>query len=118
MPCLTEQGDSIYEMGATPVASIRYWGGTKRSRLDVVPGRNARQQRPYFGLAVASMTAERPDGRQLAGLGPARDRLGVDAEHGGHLGRGQKRFDVRQRLACHEFLLEWSDVRSSLPRQD
>lgn len=54
----------------------------------------ALQQPTHLRFAVAPVSPERPDGRQLAGLRPPRHCLGVDAEHGGHLGRGQERFGV------------------------
>src|SRR5690606_34364975 len=48
------------------------------------------QQGADFRLAVAAVAAERPDRGQLARLGPAGHGLGVHAEHGGDLGRGQQ----------------------------
>src|SRR5690606_7401894 len=57
--------------------------------------RNAREQGADLGFAVAAVPAERADRRELAGLRPARDRLRVDAEHGGDLSRGQQRLGIR-----------------------
>src|SRR4051794_15235058 len=45
-----------------------------------------------FGLAVASVATESADGGQLAGLGPARDRLRVHTEHGGYLSGREEGF--------------------------
>src|SRR5690606_27621830 len=53
------------------------------------------EQGADLGFAVAAVPAERADRRELAGLRPARDRLRVDAEHGGDLSRGQQRLGIR-----------------------
>ncbi len=53
--------------------------------------RDAREQRTDLGLPVPSVPAQRADRRQLAGLGPPRDRLGVDAEESRDLGRSEQR---------------------------
>ena len=45
-----------------------------------------------FRLAVAAVATQRADGAQLAGLGPARDRLRVHAEHGGYLSGREEGF--------------------------
>src|SRR5262245_18361144 len=57
--------------------------------------RNAREQSADLGLAVSAVSVERAIRRELASLGPARDRLGVDAEHRGNLSRGQQRLGIR-----------------------
>src|SRR5579863_9745782 len=51
--------------------------------------RNAREQCTNLGLPVTPVPPKRADRRQLPGLRPARDRLGIDTEHRGDLGRGQ-----------------------------
>ena len=51
------------------------------------------EQVPDLRLVVAAVAAQRTDGGQLAGLGPACDRLGVNAEHGGDFGRGEQLAD-------------------------
>ncbi|GGL25782.1 hypothetical protein GCM10009774_15290 [Cellulomonas gelida] len=53
--------------------------------------RDALEELAHLGLVEAAVPAERADGRQLAGLGPARDRLRVDAEQDRDLARGQQR---------------------------
>src|SRR5579875_313642 len=60
--------------------------------------RYAGEQRADLGLAVTTVPAQRPDRRELAGLRPPRDRLGVDAEHRRDLRRGQQRLCFR--CAC------------------
>src|SRR3954470_21228682 len=52
--------------------------------------RDPGEQRADLGLPVAAVAAESADRGELAGLGPPRDRLGVDAEEGGDLGRGEQ----------------------------
>src|SRR5690606_15680783 len=52
--------------------------------------RVAVQQRSDLRLPVSAMTAESADGRELAGLGPARHRLRVDAEQRRDLRRGEE----------------------------
>src|SRR6266566_4404784 len=56
------------------------------------PGRlpGAGQERVDLSLVVAAVPAERPDRAELALLRPPGDRLGVDPQERGHLGRGQK----------------------------
>src|SRR6266536_3016294 len=44
--------------------------------------RDPREQGANFCLPVPTVTAERADGRQLAGLGPGCDGLRVHPEHG------------------------------------
>src|SRR5262249_28400902 len=44
----------------------------------------------HFAGPEAAVAAERADGRDLAGTGPAGHRLGVDAEHRRHLGGGEQ----------------------------
>src|SRR5690606_11861804 len=70
----------------------------------------AAEQLAHLGLPVTTVAAEGPDGRDLPGLGPPGDRLRVDTEQRGHLGRGEQRV----RLA-----LTWVHERTSfqaLPR--
>ena len=50
------------------------------------------------------MATEGADRGELAGLCPAGDRLGVYAEHGGYLGRGEERLGVIGAIR-HELLL-------------
>src|SRR3954469_4442796 len=69
--------------------------GTPRKRKTACLGgrtrlRDAREQRTDLGLAIAAVTAERADRGELAALRPAGDRLRVNAEHGGDLGRRQQ----------------------------
>src|SRR4051794_41805262 len=63
--------------------------------------RNAGEQRPNLALAIATVAAQRPDGRELAGLRPPRDRLGVDPEHRRDLGRRKQRLGVG-RTSAHD----------------
>ena len=65
--------------GTTPEGCVGSVAGAALGGDDVA------QEFLDFGLAVASVATESADGGQLAGLGPARDRLGVHAEHGGYL---------------------------------
>src|SRR4051794_17632542 len=57
--------------------------------------RDPGEQGPDLALAVAAVAAERADGRELAGLRPTRDRLGVDAEHRRDLSGREQRLGVR-----------------------
>ena len=55
-------------------------------------GNDVAQQLLDLRLAVAAVATESADSGQLAGLGPARDRLRVHAEHGGHLSGREEGF--------------------------
>jgi hypothetical protein len=50
----------------------------------------AAEEAAHLGLTIAAVTPEGPQGSQLPGFGPTGDRLGVDPEKGGNLGRGQQ----------------------------
>src|SRR6266566_1418521 len=56
--------------------------------------RDAREQCANFSLPVPTVTAERADGRQLAGLGPSGDGLRVHPEHGRDLCWCQQRLGL------------------------
>jgi hypothetical protein len=56
---------------------------------------DAAEQCPDLGLLVAPVAAEGADRAELAGLGPPSHGLGVDPEHGRHLGRGEEGFGFR-----------------------
>src|SRR3954454_23727579 len=71
------------------------------SDVVVALARDAGEQRPNLALAVAAVAAQRPDGRELAGLRPPRDRLGVDTEHRRDLGRRKQRLGVG-RTSTHD----------------
>src|SRR6266496_3512490 len=70
--------------------------------------RDPRKQGTDLGLPVAAVAAESPDGRQLSGLCPARDRLGVHAEHRRDLSRRQQRLSLGR--ACRHMygLSSWT----------
>src|SRR5215469_1092177 len=54
--------------------------------------RNAREQGANLCLPIPAVTAERTNGRELAGLRPPRHGLGIHAEHRRDLGWRQQRF--------------------------
>ena len=72
--------------------------------------RNAREQSADLRLAVPAMTPEGADGRELASLRPARDGLGVHAEHRGDLCRCQQGFSFG--CACRHLygLSSWTST--------
>lgn len=69
-------------------------GVTVRAVARGVTPRRAAAERPAEAaglcLVEAAVPAERPDGRELAGLGPTRHRLGVDAEEHRDLAGGEE----------------------------
>src|SRR3954451_16192575 len=68
--------------------------GAGSSAFVAALARDPGEQRPDLALAVAAVTTQRADGRELAGLRPARDRLGVDAEHRRDLSGREQRLGV------------------------
>ena len=94
----TVASDPPGEAGRTPRRATEGPGGSVvRARARSVAraalrGDDVSQQLLDLGLAVAAVAAERPDGAQLAGLGPAGDRLRVHAEHGCHLSGREEGF--------------------------
>src|SRR6516162_285252 len=72
--------------------------------------RDPRQQSPNLRFAVPSVAAKSPDGRQLAGLGPACHRFGIHAEHRRDLRRRQQRLSLG--CACRHWygLSSWTST--------
>jgi hypothetical protein len=74
--------------------SVRPDGTTRRALAESTDPealmRDPGQQGAYFGLAVPTMTAQGANRRQLPGLSPPRNGLGVDTEELGDLGRGHQ----------------------------
>src|SRR5439155_23023867 len=68
--------------------------GDRRDRLDLLTlglGQNGRQRFPHRGREEPAVSAEGPDVRELAGVGPTTDRAVTDAEqHRDFAGRQQR----------------------------
>src|ERR1700758_2775534 len=60
-----------------------------------VPGSDSLEKAHHFGLTVAAVSAQGPDGAELACLRPTRDRLRVNTEKRGDLSGCEKRLARR-----------------------
>ena len=97
-----------------PPCPIAYGRSSFRTWL-----RDPREQGTDLGLPVPAVAAEGTDRRQLAGLCPACDRLGIHPEHGRHLCRREQRLgeagklaQQRTRVARVDDLLDVEDLGS------
>jgi len=86
-----------------PLCPIAYGDSSFRTWL-----RDPREQGTDLGLPVPTVAAEGTDRRQLAGLCPACDGLGIHPEHGRHLCRREQRLGLGR--ACgHMYGLPFLD---------
>src|SRR5438067_6061042 len=106
LPADEEPGNADDRARARSRTPYRYFVGwiTTRNPVSTVPGGDTLEKAHDFGLAVAAVSAQGPDGAELACLRPTGDRLRVDPEKRGDLSRGQKRL-ARRLVPLHVFLL-------------
>lgn len=103
--------------GSLDTSAIYVGWITTRNPALTVPGGDTLKKAHHFGLAVAAVSAQGPDGTELASFRPTSDRLGVDPEERGNLGRREKRF-ARGLVSLHvvSLLLPKRPGVSDVPR--
>src|SRR5438270_1355381 len=79
-------------------------GSPPGTPVSTVPGGDTLEKAHHFGLTVAAVSAQGPDGAELACLRPTRDRLGIHAEEGSDLSWCEKRL-ARRLVPLHVLLL-------------